>query len=40
VWCEIKLASKRIGKKLTFTLVQGSSWESRAEAITDFERPV
>ena len=32
--------SRRIGKTLTFTLVQGSSWESRAEAITDFERPV
>jgi hypothetical protein len=29
-----KLASKRIGKTLTFTLVQDSSWESRAGAFT------
>ena len=35
-----KLASKRIGITLTFTLVEDSSWEPRAGAITDFERPV
>ena len=35
-----KLASRRIGKTLTFTLVQDSSLESRVGAITGFERPV
>ena len=34
-----KLASKRIGITLTFTLVEDLSWEPRAGAITDFERP-
>ena len=35
-----KLASRRIGKTLTFTLVQDLSLESRLGAIRDFERPV
>ena len=33
-----KLASKRIGKTLTFTLIKDLSWKSRARALTDFER--
>ena len=33
-----KLASKRIGKTLTFTLIKDLSWKSGAGAFTDLER--